>query len=80
MDWENHLEINPIQKIEKTVKIKVKLPQVNNKTTIEKSNFCSNTVVSLCFKFRAKKTHVAKPLVFFAPLLVFGVTKITTPI
>ena len=31
MDWENHLEKNPIQKIEKTVKIKVKLPHVNKK-------------------------------------------------
>ena len=29
MDWKNHLEKNPIQKIEKTVKIKVKLPHVN---------------------------------------------------
>ena len=28
---ENHLEKNPIQKIEKTVKIKVKLPHVNKK-------------------------------------------------
>ena len=31
MDWENHLEKNPIQKIEKTVKIKVKLPHVYKK-------------------------------------------------
>ena len=31
MDWENHLEKNPIQKIEKTVKIRVKLPHVNKK-------------------------------------------------
>ena len=29
MDWENHLEKNPIQKIEETVKIRVKLPHVN---------------------------------------------------
>ena len=29
MDWENQLEKNPNQKIEKTVKIKVKLPHVN---------------------------------------------------
>ena len=28
MDCENHLEKNPIQKIEKTVKIKVKSPHV----------------------------------------------------
>ena len=62
MDWENHLEKNSIQKIEKTVKIKVKLPHVNKKTTSEKANFCSNTVFSLHFKFRAKKFHAAKLL------------------
>ena len=55
MDWENHSEKNPIQKIEKTVKIRVKLPHVN---------FCSNTVFSLYFKIRAKKIHAAKPLAF----------------
>ena len=54
MDWENHLEKNPIQKIEKTVK----------KTTSEKANFCSNTVFSHYFKIRAKKFHAAKPLAF----------------
>ena len=64
MDWENHLEKNPIQKIEKTVNIIVKLPHVNKKTTSEKANFCSNTVFSLYFKFRAKKLHAAKPLAF----------------
>ena len=64
MDWENHLEENPIQKIEKTVKIKVKLPHVNKKPTSEKANFCSNTVFSLYFKFRAKKFPAAKPLAF----------------
>ena len=32
MDWENHLQKTPIQKIEKkTVKIKVNFPQVNKK-------------------------------------------------
>ena len=65
MDWENHLEINPIRKIEKkTVKIRVKLPHVNKKTTTEKPNFCSNTVFSLYFKIRAKKIHAAKPHAF----------------
>ena len=34
------------------------------KTTREKANFCSNTVFSLYFKFRAKKFHVAKSLGF----------------
>ena len=38
---------NPIQKMEKPVKTKVKLPHVNKKTTSEKANFCSNTVFSL---------------------------------
>ena len=34
------------------------------KTTIEKPNFCSNTFFSLYFKIRAKKIHAAKPLTF----------------
>ena len=34
------------------------------KTTSEKANFCSNTVFSLYFKFRAKKFDAAKPLAF----------------
>ena len=33
-------------------------------TTSEKANFCSNTVFSLHFKYRAKKFHAAKPLAF----------------
>ena len=61
MDLKNHLEKNPIHKIEKTVKIKVKLPHVNKKPTTDKANFCSNTVFSLYFKIRAKKFHAAKP-------------------
>ena len=48
----------------KTVKIKLKLPHVNKKTTSEKANFCWNTVFSLYFKLRAKKFHVAKSLAF----------------
>ena len=34
------------------------------KTTSEKANFCSNTVFSLYFQFRAKKFHIANPLAF----------------
>ena len=34
------------------------------KTTSQKAIFCSNTVFSLYFKFRAKKIHTAKPLAF----------------
>ena len=39
MDCENHLEENPIQKIEKTVKVKVKLPNVNKKPLARKRIF-----------------------------------------
>ena len=60
MDWENHLEKNPIQKIENTEKIKVKLPHVNKKPLARKRIF----VHSLYFKFRAKKFHAAKPIAF----------------
>ena len=63
MDWENHLEKNPIQKIEKTVK-NSEIAACEQKTTTEKPNFCSNTAFSLYFKIRAKKLHTAKPLAF----------------
>ena len=39
MDWENHLEKNSIQEIEKTVEIKVKLPHVNKKSLARKRTF-----------------------------------------
>ena len=50
-------------------KIRKKQNQCQNaaceqKTITEKPNFCSNTVFSLHFIFRAKKFHVAKPLAF----------------
>ena len=40
-DWidQNHLEKNPIQKLEKTAKIKVKLPNVNKKPLARKLTF-----------------------------------------
>ena len=59
-----HLQKNPFQKIEKTVKIRVKLPHVNKKPPTEKPNFCSNTIFALYCKIRAKKIHAAKPLAF----------------
>ena len=48
----------------KKLKIKVKLPHVNKKPLARKRIFCSNTVFSLYFKFRAKKFPAAKPLAF----------------
>ena len=39
------------------------------KTTSEKANFCSNTVFSLYFKFKARKFCAAKPLVLLLHFL-----------
>ena len=69
MDWENQLEKNPVQKIEKTVKIRVKLPYVNKKPLPKNrifvhNIFLKNTIFALYFKIRAKKIHAAKPLAF----------------
>ena len=58
-----------IQKLEKTVKIDLKLPHVNKKTTSEKANFCWNTVFSLYFKIIAKISR-CKTTRFLAPFLV----------
>ena len=63
MDLENYLSTNPIQKIEKTVKIKVKLPHMNKKPLARKRIFVQ-TILSVHFKIKAKKRHAAKPLAF----------------
>ena len=52
------------KKNEKTSKNQSQIAACEQKTTSEKANFCSNTVFSLCFKFRAKKFQAAKPLAF----------------
>ena len=64
MDWENHLEKNPIQKIEKTVKIRVKLPHVNEKPIPRHRIFVQTPCFLTYFKIRAKTIHAAKPLAF----------------
>ena len=56
-------KINPIQKIEKTVKTKVKLPHVNKKPPAR------NRIVQTPFSYytlnlEQKKFHAAKPLAF----------------
>ena len=55
MDWKNHLEKNPIQKIEKNSKNQSEIAACEQKITTDKANFCSNTIFSLYFKIRAKK-------------------------
>ena len=48
----------------KNSKYQSQIAACEQKTTRERAKFCSNTVFSLNFKFRAKKFHVAKPLAF----------------
>ena len=64
MDWKNHLEKNPIQKIEKTVKIKVKLTHVNKKPLVRKRIFVQTLFSHSTLKSEQKNTHAAKPLAF----------------
>ena len=51
-------------KTRKNSKNQSEIAACEQKTTSEKANFCSNTVFSLYFKFRAKKIHAAKALAF----------------
>ena len=64
MDWENHLEKNPIQKIKKTVKIRVKLPHVNKKPLPRNRIFVQTPFSHSTLKLERKKIHAAKPLAF----------------
>ena len=64
MVWKNHLEKNPIQKIVKTVKIKVKLPHVNKKPLPIKRIFVQTPYSHSTLKLERKKFHAAKPLAF----------------
>ena len=62
------------KKSKKTVQNQSEIAACEQKTTSEKANFCSSTVFSLYFKFRAKNFSL------FCSISCFGVTKITTPI
>ena len=55
---------NPIQKIEKTVKIKVKLPNVNKKPLARKRIFVETPFSHSTLNLEQKKCHAAKPLAF----------------
>ena len=79
MDWENHFEKNPIQKIEKTVKIKVKMPHVGKKPQARKRLLVQTSFSHFTLKLERKNfTLQNHPL--FRSTSCFGVTKITTPI
>ena len=69
MDWESHLEKNPILKLEKkNSKNPSEIAASEQKTTSEKANFCSNTVLSLLILER--KISRRKTTRFFARLPV----------
>ena len=55
---------NPIQKIEKTVKIRVKLPHVNKKPLPRNRIFVQTPFSHSTLKLERKKIHAAKPLAF----------------
>ena len=69
MDWENHLEKNPIQKIEKTVKIRVKLPHVNKKPLPRNRIFVQTPFSHSTLKLERKNSR-RKTTRFFAPFPV----------
>ena len=76
---ENHLERNSIKKLKKTVKIKVKLPYVNKKTTSEKTNICVQTSCSDSTIKLERKNFTPQNHSLFRSTSCFGMTKITTP-
>ena len=69
MDWENYLEKNPIQKIEKTVKIRVKLPHVNKKPLPRNRIFVQTPFSHSTLKLEQKNSR-RKTTRFFAPFPV----------
>ena len=69
MDWENHLEKNPIQKIEKTVKIRVKLPHVNKKPLPRNRIFVQTPFSHSTLKLERENSR-RKTTSFFAPFPV----------
>ena len=73
------LKKNPIQKIKKTVKIRVKLPHVNKKPQPRNRIFVQTPFSRSTLKLVRKKFTPQKHSLFRS-ISCFGVTKITTPI
>ena len=70
---------NPIQKIEKTVKIRVKLPHVNKKPLPRNRIFVQTPFSHSTLKLERRK-FTPQNHSLFRSISCFGVTKITTPI
>ena len=79
MDLENYLEKSPIRNIEKTVKIRVKLPHLNKKPLQRNRIFVQTPFSHSTLKLERKKFTPQNHLLFRS-ISCFGVTKITTPI
>ena len=79
MDWENHLEKNPIRKIEKTEKIKAKSPHVNKKPLARNRIFVQTPFSHSTLNLEREK-FTPQNQSLFRSTSCFGVTKITTPI
>ena len=79
MDWENYLEKNPIQKNERTIKMRVKLPRVNKKPLPRNLIFVQTPFSHSTLKLERKKITQQNHSLF-RPISSFGVTKITTRI
>ena len=78
MDWENHLEKNPIQKIEKS-KNESEIAAREKKTTSEKANFFQTPFSHSASKLE-RKTFTPQNHSLFRSTSCFCVKKITTPI
>ena len=70
---------NLIQKIEKTVKIKVKLPHVKKKPLARKRIFVQTSFSHSTLNLE-QKNFITQNHSLFRSTSCFGVTKITTPI
>ena len=69
MNYERIEKTNLKKSDKKNSKNRSEIAACEQKSTSEKTNFCSNTVFSLYFQIRAKKFHAAKPLAFSLPFL-----------
>ena len=79
MDWENHLEKNPIQKNRKNGKNQSEIAACEQKITTEKRISVQTPFSHSTLKLERKK-FTPQNRSLFRSTSCFGVTKITTPI
>ena len=79
MNWENHLEKNPIQKIGKKQKNQPEIAACQHKITSVKANFWSKPFSHSTLKLERKKLTPQNHSLLRS-ISCFAVIKITTPI